>query len=81
MHHSEECFLGMTPMGYACKLGKGGMQKGPAVWPRVTSFSMFLSMIDGFEFAKGKVRIFLWGPRTRIADLKALGEPCKKMIK
>ena len=55
MRHSEECFLVMTPMGYTCKLGKGGMQKCPAVWPRVTSFSMFLSMIDGLEFAQGRL--------------------------
>ena len=75
-------FLENGPNGVYLQVGEGGeCKKGPAVWPRVTSFSMFLSMIDGFEFAKGKVRIFLWGPRTRIADLKALGEPCKKMIK
>ena len=32
---SEECFLGMTPMGYNCRFEKGGVRKGPAVWPRV----------------------------------------------
>ena len=32
--------------------GGGGMRKGPAVWPSVTSFSMFLSMIDGLVLAQ-----------------------------
>ena len=32
---SEECFLGMTPMGYNCRFEKGGVRKGPAVWPRI----------------------------------------------
>ena len=59
VRHSEECFLGMTPMGYTCKLEKGGMRKGPAVWPRVTSFSMFLSMIDGLVLAQGRLEYSL----------------------
>ena len=57
--YSEECFLGMTPMGYTCRLEKGGMRKGPAVWPRVTSFSMFLSMIVGLIFAQGRLEYSL----------------------
>ena len=31
----EECFLGMTPMGYTCRFDKEGVRKGCAVWPRV----------------------------------------------
>ena len=49
----------MTPMGYTYKLEKGGMRKGPAVWPKVTSFSMFLSMIDGLVLAQGRLEYSL----------------------
>ena len=59
VHHSKECFLGMMPMGYTCRLEKGGMWKGPAVWPRVTSFSIFLSIIDGLMFAQGRLEYSL----------------------
>ena len=31
----EECFVGMTPMGYTCRFEKEEVRKGPAVWPRV----------------------------------------------
>ena len=61
VHHSKECFLGMTPMGYTCRLEKGGMWKGPTVWPRVTSFSIFLSTIDGLMFAQGRLEYSLGG--------------------
>lgn len=53
--HSEECFLGMSPMGYTCRLDKGGVRKGPAVWPRVTSSSMLFSITNGLIFAQGRL--------------------------
>ena len=43
----EECFLEMTPMGYSCRFEKGEVRKSPAVWPTVTSFSLYLSTING----------------------------------
>ena len=44
----------MTPNGVYLQVGEG-----PAVWPRVTSFSMFLSMIDGLGFAQGRLEYSL----------------------
>ena len=64
VRHSEECFLEMMPLGYTCRLEKGGMRKGPTVWPRVTSFSIFLSIIDGLMFAQGRLEYSL-GPLDR----------------
>ena len=59
VRHSGECFLGMTAMGYTCRFEKGGVQKGPAVWPTVTSLSMFLSIIDGLIFVQGRLEYSL----------------------
>ena len=73
-------FLGNDPNRVYLQVGEGGMRKGSAVWPRVTSFSMFLSMIDGLVFAQGRLEYSFGGPRTRTANLKALGKPCKKVI-
>ena len=52
-------FLGIAPMGYTCRFGKGGARKGPAVWPRVTSFSKFLSMTNGLLLAQGRLEYSL----------------------
>ena len=61
VRHSEEFFLGIAPMGYTCRFGKGGARKGPAVWPSVTSFSRFLSMTNGLLLAQGRLEYSLGG--------------------
>ena len=45
-----DCFLGTRPIGDTCKLGNGGVEKGPATLPRATS----LATISGFAKAVGK---------------------------
>lgn len=49
-----ECFLGTNPIGDTCKLGKGGVGKGPPTLPKATSLVKFSETISGCAKAVGK---------------------------
>ena len=54
MRNLVECFLGTRPIGDTCKLGNGGVEKGPATLPRATSLAKFSETISGCAKAVGK---------------------------
>ena len=42
-----EWFVGTNPIGDTCKLGKGGVEKGPPILPKATSLVKFSDTIWG----------------------------------
>ena len=72
--------LGNDPDGVYLQVGKGDDAKRPCCVAQ-GNFFKHASVNDRWVgICTGKVGIFLGGPRVRIADLKALRKPCKKMI-
>lgn len=49
VRHSEECFMGTTPMGRHWKSGSGGERKGPASLPNCICLLRFAEITSGAE--------------------------------
>ena len=52
-------FLGTTPKGEHWRFGKGGDGKGPAVWPRESSFARVSETASGWRSVDCKLGVIL----------------------
>ena len=57
--HQVPSFLGTTPKGEHWRFGRGGDGKGPAVWPRESSFGRASKPASGCRSADRKLGVIL----------------------
>ena len=56
----EPSFLGTTPRGEHCRVGRGREEKGPAVWPLLISFWRASVTASGRRRVDLRLGVILW---------------------